>query len=57
MLTGTETFQNGNELLDFSALDFWRWSASDLFDNTTRGLLAEFLVAKAIHASESIRRE
>lgn len=28
--------------------DYWRWSASCLLDNTTRGVLAEFLVAKAL---------
>jgi hypothetical protein len=25
---------------------FWRWAFSDLRDNTTRGILAEFLAAK-----------
>ena len=28
--------------------DFWQWSASDLLNNTTRGVLAEFLVAHAL---------
>ena len=36
-----------------SSLDlrhYWRWSASCLLDNTTRGVLAEFLVATALRA-------
>ena len=36
---------------------FWEWSASDLVSNTTRGILAEFLVAAAIGQSDSVRRE
>jgi hypothetical protein len=28
--------------------DFWRWGFSNLTDNTTRGVLAEFLVASAL---------
>lgn len=28
--------------------DYWEWSASCLLDNTTRGVLAEFLVATAL---------
>jgi hypothetical protein len=31
--------------LDATVSDFWRWAFSDLRDNTTRGILAEFLVA------------
>ena len=30
--------------------DYWRWSASCLLDNTSRGVLAEFLVATALRA-------
>jgi len=28
--------------------DFWRWAINDLRDNTTRGMVAEFLVARAV---------
>jgi len=39
-------------------LDFWIWSASDLVSNTTRGILAEFIVASALGINlESIRDE
>jgi len=29
-------------------VDFWRWAFSDLRDNITHGILAGFLVAKAV---------
>jgi len=37
--TGSERFQAGEHKLDFALLDFWRWSASDLVSNATRGIL------------------
>jgi hypothetical protein len=45
---GTERFRAGGADLDFDLLSFWRWSASDLIDNTARGILAEYLVARAL---------
>jgi hypothetical protein len=52
----TPTFKSGNERLflnevpmDFSLLDFWRWSVSDILSNATRGRFAEFIVATATH--------
>jgi len=41
--------------LDATVADFWRWAFSDLRDNTTRGILAEFLVAKAVGDTRSLR--
>ena len=38
-------------------LDYWRWAESCLMDNTTRGLLAEFLVAAAIGQQREPRKE
>lgn len=35
--------------------DFWRWAFSDLRDNTTRGILAEFLVARAVGDRRPVR--
>ncbi|MDE0661787.1 MAG: hypothetical protein OXI79_19300 [Gammaproteobacteria bacterium] len=35
--------------------DYWEWSASCLLDNTTRGVLAEFLVATALQGFVSKR--
>jgi hypothetical protein len=41
--------------LDTTVADFWRWAFSDLRDNTTRGILAEFLVAKAVGDQREMR--
>jgi hypothetical protein len=46
--SGDEQFSVNERLAGFDLLEFWRWSASDLVDNTARGILAEFLVAKAL---------
>ena len=46
-LTGDETF-GGFGASGTKLLDYWRWSASCLMDNTARGTLAEFLVATAL---------
>ena len=47
-LSGSEPFHEGGRLLDFDVLDFWRWSSSNLVANTTRGILAEYIVARAL---------
>lgn len=43
--------------VDATVLDFWRWGFSDLRVNVVRGVLAEFLVAKAVGATETPREE
>lgn len=45
---GSESFCVSGQPAGFDLLEFWQWSASDLVDNTTRGVLAEFIVAKAL---------
>jgi hypothetical protein len=56
--TGTERFRTGGADLDFDLLSFWRWSASDLISNTARGVLAEYLVARALGlAQDGVRDE
>lgn len=45
--SGQEQLSFNNRPLKFSLLDFWRWSASDILSNATRGVLAEFIVATA----------
>lgn len=50
-LAGTERFVG----LDASVADFWAWAYSDLRDNTTRGLLAEYLVARAVGDQRDLR--
>ncbi|MCY4382110.1 MAG: hypothetical protein OXE44_03040 [Nitrospinae bacterium] len=46
--TGSEPFRERGSALGFSVFDFWRWSSSDLVGNTARGILAEFIVARAL---------
>lgn len=50
-LDGTERFAG----LDATVADFWRWAFSDLRDNTTRGILAEYLVARAVRDQRTLR--
>ena len=45
--SGNERFHSGEKSLPFNVLDFWCWSASDLVSNTTRGILAEYIVDRA----------
>ena len=48
MLDGKEPFQ-GAAIQELPLLvDYWRWSASTLMDNVSRGVLAEFVVATAL---------
>jgi hypothetical protein len=34
--------------LETELIEFWQWSISDLVSNVSRGVLAEFIVAKAL---------
>ena len=45
---GSEMFTDGGADLGFDLLGFWQWSDSDLVANTARGILAEYLVARAL---------
>jgi hypothetical protein len=55
--TGDECFHSIGASLGYTLLDFWRWSASDLVSNATRGRLAEFIVAKALGISVNAVRD
>jgi hypothetical protein len=56
--SGTEKFRTGADELDFDLLSFWQWSCSDLLSNATRGVVAEFLVARALGiAADGVRHE
>ena len=56
--TGEEPVHANGAPLGGSLLDFWQWLASDLLANTTRGCLAEYLVAQAVGAAHnSVRSE
>ena len=55
--SGSEQFGRDGETLEFALLDFWQWSASDLVGNTARGVLAEYIVARALGIPTSGVRE
>lgn len=55
---GNEQFKTDGQPLDYTLVEFWRWSVSDLVSNATRGILAEFIVAKAlISPTDTVRDE
>lgn len=55
--TGDESLHQGGNPLGLSLLSFWRWSASDLVSNATRGKLAEYIVAHALGLVDGVRAE
>jgi hypothetical protein len=57
--TGDEHFyqHNPTQSLNLKLIDFWRWSASDLVSNATRGILAEHIVAYALGLPDGVRAE
>ena len=46
--SGAEPFHASGNNLGFDMQMFWQWAVSDLVSNTARGVLAEFLVARAL---------
>lgn len=56
-LTGAEPFHVEGKPLEFDVLSFWSWSASDLAGNAMRGVLAEYLVARALGLRTGVRTE
>lgn len=55
--SGTERFHHDGDPLRFDVLSFWQWSVSDLLSNATRGILAEYLVARALGDTAGARAE
>jgi len=54
---GTEKFQIKSRILNFNLSEFWSWNQSDLIENRTRGILAEFIVKKALDIKSNKRIE
>ncbi|MBQ6091316.1 MAG: hypothetical protein IJL07_08650 [Lachnospiraceae bacterium] len=50
-LTGTERFNLCGKDAGISLADFWSWAYSDLLNNTSRGILSEFLVLSSLYES------
>src|SRR5271169_532009 len=54
---GSEQFRYDGKDSGFELLDFWQWSVSDLVSNVSRGILAEYIVARALGLAKGIRNE
>ena len=54
---GSERLHNDGKEISVQLVDFWRWSASDLLSNATRGVFAEFLIASALGLVDNVRSE
>ena len=52
--TGDERFLLNGKSLDLTLLDFWQWSTSDLLGNTSRGIIAEFIVANDLGIADEV---
>ena len=50
---GDESFVVPEGALGFSVKEFWSWAFSDLLHNVTRGCLVEFIVARALGATNN----
>jgi len=55
--SGDEKFYCAGKNLDIDLLSFWQWSASDLVNNTMRGILAEYIVGTALNLTNGVRTE
>ena len=56
-LSGLEEFRRSQRAAGFCVRDFWSWATSDLLSNATRGVLAEFIVARDVGAEGLVRDE
>lgn len=54
---GNEKLTYNDKSLNFSLLDFWKWSVSDILSNATRGRFAEFIVATATNTDTTKCRD
>lgn len=52
-LSGNEKFTLHGKGTDMTVLDYWSWSCSDLYNNTMRGVMAEFIVASSFSVALS----
>jgi hypothetical protein len=52
---GREIFKSKGRGIGVTVLDFWRWAMSDFVSNAPRGVLAEFIVARALGIKGGVR--
>jgi hypothetical protein len=53
--TGAERFTDRRDSAGFDLLSFWQWANSDLASNVLRGVLAEYVVARALNLADGVR--
>lgn len=56
-LTGAEPFHRSGQHLGFDLRSFWQWACSDINGNALRGLVAEYLVGRAVGGDGGVRTE
>ena len=54
---GEQAFLCEGQDAGFALLDFWAWAYSDIHNNTTRGIIAEFIVAMVLGMDTETPRE
>jgi hypothetical protein len=54
---GEENFTFQGQSLNIALQEFWSWTCSDLLNNAMRGILAEFLITKALDVDSEYRLE
>lgn len=52
-----QPFKFKSKKLEFNVGEFWAWNQSDLIENRNRGILAEFIVMKALGLESTTRLE
>ena len=55
--SGLEELHENGEPVGTSVLDFWCWATSDLLSNATRGVLAEYIVARVLGLDSGVRAQ
>ncbi len=55
--SGQEPLHAGGRPIGRKLCDYWKWSSSDLLNNTLRGVLAEYLVVTALGLGDKPRYE
>lgn len=55
--SGLECFEVNQNPIEHCLINFWQWNQSDLLENRTRGILAEYIVKVAIGDNSTQRTE
>lgn len=50
---GSERLHKNSKETSVQLVDFWKWSASDLLSNATRGVFEEFIIVSQLYCKVS----